>query len=591
MIITINSFLRFNPKFCLTFLHPKHYHNSVLSEDQKLIALLKSCKKTSQLSQIHGSLIKSGLDVIPFTLSKFLASSIMVNIDYSASIFKHIQNPNLFMFNTMLRGYSISDDSKQALFLFNYMRSQNVLLDQFSFISTLKSCARLCAIWIGLGIHAVVFQSGFCFVNLNNALLQFYCVCGEIGDAHQLFDEFSQESDLVSWNTLMGGYLHANQTIVVVDLFRQLRRAGLRTGVSTVLSALTAFGNLGFVLGGESLHGYSIKTGFLLDVNVVTALISMYGKIGLIDSGRRLFNEVSVHDIVLWNCLIDGYAKNGLLEESLALLQLMKCEQLKPNSSTLAGLFSACAASGALALGQCVHDYVEEDRLVLDEILGTALVDMYSKCGLLNKGIDVFNRMESKDIKSWTAMISGFGIHGQAKNAVAFFHRMEDEGFIPNEVTFLAVLSACSHGGLVTEGTSIFESMVRDYGLTPKAEHYGCVIDLLGRAGLLEEAYKLIKGLPSEGDAIAWRALLAACRVHGNVCLGKSVKRVLEEIYDEHPADSIILSSTYAIAGWLPNNMSVWETKGGERMREDECRVIGIKEAGCSTIEVESQGR
>ncbi|KAI8020707.1 Pentatricopeptide repeat-containing protein [Camellia lanceoleosa] len=152
-------------------------------------------------------------------------------------------------------------------------------------------------------------------------------------------------------------------------------------------------------------------------------------------------------------------------------------------------------------------------------------------------------------------MISGFGIHGQAKNAVAFFHRMEDKGFIPNEVTFLAVLSACSHGGLVTEGTSIFESMVRDYGLTPKAEHYG------------------------------------SCRVHGNVCLGESVKRVLEEIYDEHPADSIILSSTYAIAGWLPNNMSVWEMKGGERIREDECRVIGIKEAGCSTIEVESQGR
>ncbi|KAI8020706.1 Pentatricopeptide repeat-containing protein [Camellia lanceoleosa] len=149
----------------------------------------------------------------------------------------------------------------------------------------------------------------------------------------------------------------------------QLRRAGLRTGVSTVLSALTAFGNLGFVLGGESLHGYSIKTGFLLDVNVVTALISMYGKIGLIDSGRRVFNEVSVHDIVLWNCLIDGYAKNGLLEESLALLRLMKCEQLKPNSSTLAGLLSACAASGALALGQCAYDYVEEDRLVLMRFL------------------------------------------------------------------------------------------------------------------------------------------------------------------------------------------------------------------------------
>ncbi|KAL6969571.1 hypothetical protein U1Q18_029282 [Sarracenia purpurea var. burkii] len=586
MILTINWCLRAKHKFWPSYLHPKYYHNSLLSKEQNLISLLKSCKKTSEVSQIHASFTKSGLDIAPFTLSKLLACSVMLDIEYGALIFQLIRNPNLFMFNSMLRGYSISDNPKQAFLLFNYMRAQNILLDQFSFVSTLKSCARLCASWFGLGIFSVVLQSGhYLFINVNNALLQFYCVCGEIGHAHQLFDGFSQERDLVSWNTLMFGYLHASQPAVVLDLFRKLCMERMRIGVSTVLSALSATGNLGIVLGGESLHGYCIKTGFFQDLNVVTALIAMYGRTGHIGSGRRLFDEVPACDIVLWNCLIDGYAKCGLLEESLALLRLMELERLKPNSSTLAGVLSACAASGALTVGRCIHDYVDREQLDLDAVLGTALVDMYSKCGLLEKAIDVFERIERKDLKSWTAMISGFGVHGQAKNAFTAFYRMEVEGFRPNEVTFLAVLSACSHGGLVTEGMCCFESMVQKHGLTPRPEHYGCMIDLLGRAGLLEEAHKLIRRLSTEGDATAWRALLAACRVHGNVSLGERVKRVIEEIYDEHPADSIVLSSTYAIAGRLPDNI-----KEGNIKRGSECLLIGMKETGFSTIELESLG-
>ncbi|XP_059655885.1 pentatricopeptide repeat-containing protein At1g26900, mitochondrial [Cornus florida] len=588
MIITVSTYLRPKFKFWPTVLCPRHY--SVIPEDEKLISLLKSCNRTSEISQIQSLMIKTGLDLIPFPLSKLLASSIL-DIEYAASIFKHIQNPNLFMFNTMLRGYSISDDPKQAFVLFNYMRAQNVLLDQFSFVSTLKSCARVSAIWTGLGIHSVVLRSGYdIFLNVKNTLLHFYCVCGKIGDARHVFDELSQERDLVSWNTLMGGYLHASHPSMVIDLFQQLNKAGQRIGVTTVLSALSAFGDLGNVLGGKSVHGYCIKSGFCLYLNVVTALIGMYGNTGNLDSGRRVFNEVTGKDVVLWNCLIDKYAKIGLLEESIALIQLMKVDQVKPNSSTLIGLLLGCAASGSLALGRRVHKYIEGEHIVLDAVLGTGLVDMYSKCGLLEKATDVFDRIQNKDVKLWTAMISGFGFHGQAKNAIKLFHRMEEEGFIPNEITLLVVLSACSHGGLVTEGSSCFERMVRKYGLTPKVEHYGCVIDLLGRAGLLEEAYQLIKSLPIKGDATAWRALLAGCRVHGNVGLGECVKRVLEEIFDEHPADSIILSSTYAIAGRLPDQAGMVETYKENMTKEAEHVPIGVKEAGCSAIELGSQG-
>ncbi|KAL0325954.1 UNVERIFIED_CONTAM: Pentatricopeptide repeat-containing protein, mitochondrial [Sesamum radiatum] len=278
----------------------------------------------------------------------------------------------------------------------------------------------------------------------------------------------------------------------------------------------------------------------------------MYGKHRFICRARRIFDEIDVKkDVVLWNCLIDVYAKMGFLEEALELLTLMKHDGLHPNSSTLAGLLSACSASGALSVGQYVHDYVEEQQLVLDVVLGTAIVDMCAKSGLLEKAGSVFDRMECKDVRSWTAMISGYGLHGQASHAITLFRRMEEEGFAPNEVTFLAVLNSCSHGG---------------------------------RAGLLEEAYELIRGLPLERDSTTWRALLGACRVYGNVDLAERVKQELEQIHEEHPADWLALTSTYSVAGMVPHHTCLLE-RAKQLVKEAGYVQCAKKEAGCSTIE------
>nr|XP_023920532.1 pentatricopeptide repeat-containing protein At1g26900, mitochondrial [Quercus suber] len=574
--------------------NPKQ-HYSISSQDQKLLYLLNSCKQTSETSQVHGFMVKTGLDHVPFTLSKLLDTSTQ-DMEYAASIFKYVQDPNLFMFNTMLRGYSISDDPVQAFGVFNHLRGQSIGLDEFCFPSILKACARVLGIVSGQGIHGLVLRSGHgLFIRVKNTLLHLYCVCGRIGDARKLFDEFPQRNDLVSWNSLMVGYVQVSQPIMVLDLYWKMCRSGLRASITTVLSVLSATGDCGNLLGAKSLHGHCIKVGFCSYLNVVTAMIDMYAKAGNVELGRRVFDEVAEKDVVLWNCLIDKYARNGMVENAVALLRQMKLQQVKPNSSTLAGLLSVCAASGAINVGRCINDYVEEEKMVLDMVLGTALVDMYAKCGFLEKAIEIFDRMVSKDVKSWTAMISGYGAHGQARNAIMLFYRMEEEGFRPNEITFLAVLSACSHGGLVSEGMRCFERMVCEYGLSPKVEHYGCLIDLLGRAGLLEEAHKLIQSLPIKGDATAWRSLLAACRVYGNVELGECVKRVLVKIFDEHPTDSILLSSTYAIAGRLPEERRMQEMKEDSIMKEVKCHSVGtekeklIKEAGCSIIEMDSQ--
>ncbi|KAJ9187509.1 hypothetical protein P3X46_002955 [Hevea brasiliensis] len=560
--------------------------------DFRLISLLKSCKQTSEISQIHAFMVKIGIDQGPFAISKLLASSIK-DVNYSASIFNHIQNPNLFMFNTMLRAYSVCDDPKKAFAVFDNLRAEGIALDQFSFITILKACARELAIKTGQGIHGIVMRSGHVmFINVKNTLLHFYGVSCRIEDARKLFEEFPQENDLVSWNALMGAYLRASRPAETKELFKQMFSCGLRVNAATLLTVLSAFADLGDLLGGESVHARCINIGFCSNLNVVTALIEMYAKTGDIDSGRRIFDAVVEKDVVLWNCMIDKYAKVGLLEQAMSLMQIMKLEGVKPISSTLAGLLAACAASGSIKLGRRLSYYVEEEGLELDAVLGTALVDMFAKCGFLDKAIQIFEKMESKDVKSWTAMILGYGVHGQARNAVDLFYRMEEEGFRPNEVTFLGVLSACSHGGLVIEAMKCFERMVQVFGFLPKIEHYGCMIDLLGRAGLLEEAYDLIKRLPIRSDGTAWRALLAACRVYGNVELGERVKIMLVDIDDQHPTDSILLSNTYAVVGRLPDRskwqeMEVHRINANTRNRPVERKERTGKEAGCSAIEID----
>ncbi|PKI36838.1 pentatricopeptide repeat-containing protein At1g26900, mitochondrial [Punica granatum] len=556
--------------------------SSFASPDHELVSLLQSCKRVSEVSQIHGRILKTGLNGDSFLQSKLLSSSIK-DIRYAVSIFDRIRDPSLFMYNTIIRGYSISPAPSRGLLIFNNLRARGIPLDQFSFITVLKCCHHAVGIGLGLGVHGVALRSGHgFFVDVKNALLHFYGACGRIGCAHALFDEIPERNDVVSWNTLMSAYLNASRPDAVFELFGQMGWSGLKFSASTLLCALRAVGDLQNLIGMESLHGHCIKTGLSVPPNVASALIDSYARVGSIYSGRRVFDEITTRDVALWNCLIHWHAKLGMLEESVSLLHLMDLEHVALSSSTVAGLLSSCAASGALRIGRRIHDYLEKHgSLLTDTITGTALVDMYAKCGILDEAIKVFDGIRDKDVWSWTAMILAYGNHGRARDAIELFFRMEEEGFKPNEVTLLAVLSACSHGGLVMEALSCFHKMVSMYGLSPKVEHYGCLIDLLGRAGMLMEAYHLIEGLPIKADSTAWRALLAACRVHGNVELGEQTKQILIERFEEHPTDSILLSGTYAVAGRLASD-SIMEAVAEEKPN---------KEAGWSSIDLEFSGK
>ncbi|XP_020272708.1 pentatricopeptide repeat-containing protein At1g26900, mitochondrial [Asparagus officinalis] len=382
--------------------------------------------------------------------------------------------------------------------------------------------------------------------------------------------------DSISWSTLMNGYAQISETGMVVDLFCGMRRCGVVTNPATIVCLLSVVepGE------GEAIHGFCVKSGILLYLNAVTAIASMYVRFERVEDARVVFDETPRRDAVTYNCIVDGYAKRGDFDECLRLLRLMRHERVRMNSSTFVGLLAACASSGALAVGHKVIEIVRAENLDLDTSLGTAILDMYVKCGYINESIEVFNKMNNRDVMAWTAMIMGLGIHGRAQDALDLFREMEEEGLTPNEVTFLAVLNACSHGGMTDLSKEFLKKMIIDYKITPSIKHYGCVIDSLARAGLLEEAYELINNLPLEGDAMAWRALLAACRVHGEVRIGQIARGALMDLGDLHPTDSILLSRTYA-------SSEKWEDVG--RMREmevEKMKRMEKKEAGCSLIEM-----
>nr|UPT48781.1 pentatricopeptide repeat protein AaPPR791 [Agave angustifolia]UPT49280.1 pentatricopeptide repeat protein AaPPR130 [Agave angustifolia] len=555
--------------------HPHHH----------LLPLLPNLHHLPDLHQLHSHLLKSGLSLHPFLSTKLLAAAALLDTAYAHSLLHLLPSPaSLFAFNCLLRGHSLSprpDDPRSSFSLLNSLRSLALAPDPFSFIASLKSCARARCLPSGLQLHSSALRSGhYRFLNLRNALIHVYCCCGDMPGARQVFDEMPEIRDSVSWSTLMNGYLQICCGDEVVDFFGGMRRYGFEINGTAVVCLLSSRAAAGSSCEGGSVHGHCMKSGLCADLNVATVIAAMYVNLERLVDARMVFDETGRRDVVLYNCMVDGYAKGGYLEKCLSLLRQMNAEGTRINSGTLVGLLSACASSGALVVGQRVHEIAKRENLELDAALGTAILDMYVKCGCIDEAVEVFNQMQNRDVTAWTAMIMGLGIHGRTGDALQAFHGMEEEGVRPNDVTFLAALNACSHGGMVDSGKDFFKRMVVEYRMKPDIKHYGCVIDLLARAGLLQEAYELIRNLPLEGDAMAWRALLAACRVHGDVGLAKLAWQALVALGDEHPTDSILLTSMYA-------SQEEWEDVG--RMRDLEMlemKMTDKKEAGYSLIEV-----
>ncbi|XP_020209880.1 pentatricopeptide repeat-containing protein At5g06540-like, partial [Cajanus cajan] len=257
------------------------------------------------------------------------------------------------------------------------------------------------------------------------------------------------------------------------------------------------------------------------DVVSWTCMIAGYHRCGDVESARELFDRMPERNLVTWSTMISGYSRNNRFDRAVELFEALQAEGVVANETVMVGVISSCAHLGALAKGEKAYEYVMRNGLSFNLILGTALVDMYARCGDVEKAVKVFEQLQEKDVLCWTALIAGLAMHGYAVKALWYFSEMLKTGMAPRDITFTAVLAACSHGGMVERGLEIFESMKRDHGVEPRLEHYGCMVDLLGRAGKLGEAEKFVLEMPVKPNAPIWRALLGACRVHKNVEVGE----------------------------------------------------------------------
>ncbi|KAF8409470.1 hypothetical protein HHK36_005546 [Tetracentron sinense] len=414
---------------------------------------------------------------------------------------------------------------------------------------------------------------------LRNRVLLMHVKCGMMIDARQLFHEMP-ERNVVSWNTIIGGLVDSGDYKEAFHLFMLMWQEFSDAGSRTFATMIRASAGLGLVYAGRQLHSCILKMQIDGDIFVSCALIDMYSKCGSIDDAQFVFDEMPEKTVVGWNSIIAGYALHGYSEEALSMYYEMRDSGVKMDHFTFSIIIRICARLASLEHAKQAHAGLVRHGFGLDIVANTALVDFYCKWGRIEDARHVFDKMPRKNVISWNALIAGYGNHGRGIEAIVMFEQMLFEGMIPNHVTFLAVLSACSYSGLSDRGWKIFDSMTRDHKIKPRAMHYACMIELLGREGLLDEAFALIRDAPFRPTENMWAALLTACRVHKNLELGKFAAERLFGMEPEKLSNYVVLLNIYNSSGRLEEAAAVIQT-----LKKRGLRML----SACSWIEIKKQ--
>ena len=451
-------------------------------------------------------------------------------------------------------------------------RNTSFTPDSFTFSVLAKSCALDMAIWEGQEIHSHALEIGFGLdLYAATALVDMYAKFGKMDCARKLFDEMIERSP-VSWTALIGGYVRSGDMDNAGKLFDQMTEKD-SAAFNTMLDAYVKLGDM-----------CSARKLFdeMPERSLVSWTIMIYGycRYGNLDSARSLFNAMPEKNLVSWNSMISGYCQNKQPYEALKLFhEMQSTTSLEPDKVTLVSILPAIADLGALDFGGWVHRFIQRKKLDRAANVGTALIDMYAKCGEIVKAKGVFDNMPEKETASWNALINGFAINGCAKEALEVFMEMNHKGFKPNEITMMGVLSACNHSGLVEEGKRWFKAM-EGFGLTPEIKHYGCMVDLLGRAGCLEEAEKLMESMPYEANGIILSSFLFACGQSKDVDRAERALKMANKVEEGNDGNYVMLRNLYA-------KEKRW--KEADEVKDIMRRNGFKKEAGCSSIEVDSR--
>ncbi|XP_010038522.2 putative pentatricopeptide repeat-containing protein At3g01580 [Eucalyptus grandis] len=462
------------------------------------------------------------------------------------NVFEEMPRKDLASWSAMIGGTVRNGDSLEALCLLKRMRQEGLKPDSVTVASILPACGKLGDAHNGMALQGFAVRSGFeSDIYVSNALMDMYGKCGLTDEAHAVFRSIVNK-DSVSWSALIAGYSQNGEYRRSVELYLNMNNAGIKTNVIIASSVLPGLGKRKLLKHGKEMHGYIIKQGFESDGVIGSALIDMYMNCGTKRAAENILYTISFHDIAMFNSMIVGYSINGNPDLALGIFWKIWKFDLTLNAVTILSILPVCTEIGNVTHGKEIHGYTIRTSIGGVVSVENSLIEMYCKGGHLELGFKVFNGMMEKNIMTYNTIICAHANHGLGEQALSFFEEMRELRMRPNKVTFIGLLSACSHAGLVEEGWHLFDAMRSKYKIMPEREHYSCMVDLLGRAGQLDCAFNFIKEMPMEPDISVWGSLLSACRAHDNVVLASFVGR---KIIDENlidPGHHMLLYNIYA---------------------------------------------
>ena len=547
------------------------------------VSLLNDCACTGALEwvkDVHRHILEGGYESdvrVGSALVHMYAKS--GSIEDAAVVFDRMKERDLITWNVMIGAYAGSGRGVEAYDLYLKMKEEGFQPDAVTYLSLLNDCASAGALEGVKDVHRHILEGGYeSDIHVGSALIHVYAKCGSIEDAAVVFDRMKGRN-LITWTVMIGAYAGSGRGSEAYDLYLKMKEEGFQPNAVTYLSLLNDCSSTGALEWVKDVHRHILEGGYESDVRVGNALVHMYAKSGSIEDAAVVFDRMKERNIITWTVMIGAYAGSGRGLEAYDLYLKMKEEGFQPDAVTYMSLLNDCASTGALEWVKDVHRHILEEGLESDVRVGNSLVHMYAKSGSIEDALLVFERMEDCNVMTWNIMIGGLGQHGRGQDALELFRKMKADGLVPDAYSFVGLLSACSHAGLIDEGRQIFCAM-KDYGVEPTVVHYTCIVDLLGRAGLLEEIKRFISSMPVEADAGTWGALLGACRTYGNVELGELAAK---EVMKLEPADAcpyVVLSNINAAAGQ-------WDQVSFIRHMMQERGIR--KEPGVSWIEISNK--
>ncbi|XP_019163809.1 PREDICTED: putative pentatricopeptide repeat-containing protein At3g13770, mitochondrial [Ipomoea nil] len=520
-----------------------------------ILVVIQACGELGSVElgmQVHQLAVKCGYDkdlnVVNALINMY---SEMGYTETSYVLFQSSSTKDTALWNSMISAYVERGCTEEAVKLINKMQVEDINVDERTIAIMLPLCLSFAnGLRFGNSLHGQVIKLG---VENNmytiNALLSMYGELNCVEDALRIFSK-TKNLDVMSWNIMISALAHNELCNQAFKLFCQMHETDVKPNSHTIISVLSACSNDTFLCVGRSIHGYAIKQCLDSDPQVNTAITEMYMQCSDEATAMNLFESFGNKDVVSWNAMIANYVNCGEPFKALLIFHHMVI-QVEPNLATIINALNSCTHLVHLHQGQCIHAYAmrRASSLGFDLSMANAFISMYARCGCMQYAEKIFKALPKKNIVSWNAMIAGYGMHGRGQDAMLVYSQMLENGFSPSGVTFVSALSACSHSGLIKDGLQLYHSMVNEFGMIPELVHYSCVVDLLARGGLLDEAWNFINSMPISPDASVLRALLGGCRVYGETKHANIIFEKLVELEPMNAGNYVLLSNIYAAAG------------------------------------------